>query len=285
MKVIATVAEIRAAVAEARARQSVIGLVPTMGSFHEGHLSLMRRARSECGQVVVSLFVNPAQFGPNEDFSRYPRDPERDAALARTEDVDFLFTPSVAEIYPPGFVTYVEVERLGERLCGRARPGHFRGVATVVTKLFTIVRPDRAYFGRKDYQQFRIVERLAADLDLGVTIVPMPIVREPDGVALSSRNQYLSPQERTAARALRWALVEAEAAFARGERDPAALQEGVAARIRAEPAARLEYAELVDAETLAAVTVLSRPALLAVAAFFGATRLIDNTVLGESGLP
>jgi pantoate--beta-alanine ligase len=281
MRTVATVEELRAVVRAARAGEVVIGLVPTMGAFHEGHLSLMCRARAECGLVVVSLFVNPTQFGPNEDLSRYPRDPERDAALARAEGVDVLFTPSVAEVYRPGFATYVEVERLGDRLCGRARPGHFRGVATVVTKLLHMAQPDRAYFGRKDFQQLRIIQRMVADLDLPISIVPMPIVREPDGLAMSSRNRYLSPQERAAALVLQQSLRAAEAAYAAGERDAAALQEQTAARIRDEPAARLDYAEIVDAETLEPVARLERPALLAVAAYFGRTRLIDNTVIGE----
>jgi pantoate--beta-alanine ligase len=279
--VVATVREVRAVVAEARKAGELVGLVPTMGAFHEGHLSLMRRARAECGLVVASLFVNPAQFGPAEDLSRYPRDLPRDTALAESVGVDVLFTPAVEEVYPPGFATHVEVGGLGEGLCGRTRPGHFRGVATVVTKLFQMVQPDRAYFGRKDFQQLRIIERLAADLDFAVTIVPLPIVREPDGVAMSSRNTYLAPKEREAARVLHAALLSAQADYARGERDAEALRRQVAERIQAESAARLEYAEVVDAATLQPITSLERPALVAVAARFGPTRLIDNTLLGE----
>jgi pantoate--beta-alanine ligase len=282
MRQLTTVAEVRSTVAAARAAGKVVGLVPTMGAFHEGHLSLMRQARLDCGLVVVSLFVNPRQFGPSEDFARYPRDLARDAEQAAATGVDVLFTPPVEEVYPPGFSTHVEVERLGEVLCGRSRPGHFRGVATVVAKLLNMVRPDRVYFGRKDYQQLRLIQRMVTDLNLDVTVVPMPIVREPDGVAMSSRNQLLSPPERQAARVLRQALVQAEAAFARGERDAGAIRERVDTRIRAEPQARLDYAELVDAVTLEPVALLERPALLAVAAYFGPTRLIDNTVLSEN---
>jgi pantoate--beta-alanine ligase len=253
-----------------------------MGAFHEGHLSLMRRARAECGFTVVSLFVNPTQFGPSEDLSRYPRDLGRDSALARGEGVDALFTPAVEEIYPPGFATYVEVERLGTGLCGRSRPHHFRGVATVVTKLLQIVQPNRAYFGRKDFQQLRLVQQLVSDLNIPTAIVPVPIVREPDGVAMSSRNAYLSPEQRVAARVLRRALLEAEAACAAGERDAATIQRRAQELVRAEPAAGLDYAEIVDAVSLEPVVTLERPALLALAAFFGPTRLIDNTVLGET---
>jgi pantoate--beta-alanine ligase len=285
MKRVTSIAEARAAVAQSRADGRLVGLVPTMGAFHEGHLSLMRRARADCGHVAVSLFVNPIQFGPQEDLTRYPRDPDRDAMLAHEVGVDLLFEPGVDEMYPTGFATFVEVERLSGHLCGRSRPGHFRGVATVVTKLFSIIAPDRAYFGRKDYQQLRIIERLTSDLSLPVVVVSMPIVREADGVAMSSRNRYLSPEERVAARVLHESLSAANAEFARGERDGRAIAGRTEARIRAEPRARLEYAEVVDAGTLEPIAEIRQAALLAVAAHFGTTRLIDSTLLGVGEPP
>ncbi len=259
---------------------AMVGLVPTMGAFHGGHLSLMRRARADADRVVVSLFVNPAQFGPGEDLNRYPRDPARDAALARSEGVDILFAPPVEAIYPPGFQTWVEVDELARPLCGAARPGHFRGVATVVTKLLQIVRPHRAYFGEKDYQQLKIVQRLVADLDMPVAIVPCPIVREPDGVALSSRNRRLTPEGRTAARALPESLSAATALFAASERAGPVLRAASLARLNAEPLVRVDYVEVVDAETLANLEQVDRPARLCVAALVGDVRLIDNAHLG-----
>jgi pantoate--beta-alanine ligase len=282
IEVAITVAEVRRRVAAARRAGQAVGFVPTMGAFHEGHLSLIRRARSDGGLVVVSLFVNPTQFGQGEDFERYPRDPERDSSLAAEAGADVLFAPEVAEVYPDGFATYVHVGGLSEILEGAVRPGHFRGVATVVSKLFQMVGPDRAYFGQKDFQQLRVVERMTRDLNMPVTIVPMPIVREPDGLAMSSRNAYLSPEERRAATVLARALREAEQSVAAGERDPSALSERAGATIRAEPLAQLDYAAVVDAETLAPIMGLDRPAVLLVAARFGRTRLIDNVVLASA---
>lgn len=283
MKIVETIDEVRKAVALARRDGCEVGLVPTMGALHEGHLSLVRRARGDGGLVVVSVFVNPTQFGPGEDYDRYPRDLDRDAALAADAGADLLFAPSVETIYPPGFGTFVTVEGLDAILEGAARPGHFRGVATVVAKLFAIVLPDRAYFGQKDFQQLRLVEQMTRDLNLPVTIVPMPIVREPDGLAMSSRNVYLSPEERRQATVLRRALKEAEAAVAAGVRDPKALAEQAAVTIRSAPLATLDYAVVVDAQTLAPLKQLDRPAVMLLAAHFGATRLIDNTILRPAG--
>jgi pantoate--beta-alanine ligase len=285
IEVVTTIRDVRERVGAARRGGRAVGLVPTMGALHEGHLSLVRRARADGGLVVVSLFVNPTQFGRGEDFDRYPRDRERDTALAGDAGADLLFAPDVAEVYPAGFATSVEVAGLSEILEGAVRPGHFRGVTTVVAKLYQMVAPDRAYFGQKDFQQLRVVERMTRDLNMPVTIVPMPTVREPDGLAISSRNAYLSPEERRAAPVLFRALREAERSVAAGERDPAAVGEQAAAAIGAEPLARLDYAAVVDAESLAPLVRLDRPAVLLVAARFGRTRLIDNVVLGPERGP
>jgi pantoate--beta-alanine ligase len=248
-----------------------IGLVPTMGALHAGHMSLVEAARRENEVVVVSIFVNPLQFGPGEDFRRYPRDPERDARLLAAAEVDAIYRPSTETMYARGATTRVHVGGVSEPLEGKARPGHFEGVATVVTKLFAAVEPDRAYFGQKDAQQVAVVTRLAADLDLGVEIRVGPIVREPDGLALSSRNVYLSAPERKAATSLSAALREADAAYAGGERDPERLRAILHARLEAEPMVEIDYAEVVDPATF------RKPGTLAViAAWIGATRLIDN---------
>jgi pantoate--beta-alanine ligase len=279
VKVVRTVAELRAKLAPERRAGRRVGLVPTMGFFHEGHLSLMRRARAENDVVVVSLFVNPAQFGPNEDFDAYPRDEQRDAALARNEGVDLLFAPPVEEVYPAGFATHVDVELLSDDLCGAHRPGHFRGVTTVVAKLFNMVQPDVAYFGQKDAQQAIVIRRMARDLDFPVDVVVCPTVREPDGLAMSSRNVYLSTEERERALGLSRALRAAEGAVAAGTRDAAA----VLAAARAELDARgvePEYLELRSAEDLLPVESVNGSTLLAVAARVGRARLIDNTLLG-----
>src|SRR5438132_1737706 len=248
-----------------------IGLVPTMGALHAGHLSLVDAARRENEIVVVSIFVNPIQFGPNEDFERYPRDPERDAVLLGEAGVDAIYEPPIAAMYPPGASTRVRVGGVAEPLEGKARPGHFEGVATVVTKLFAAVQPDRAYFGQKDAQQVAVVSRLARDLDLGVDIRVAPIVREPDGLALSSRNVYLDAAEREAATVLSKALREAAAAYATGERDPDRLRVLMLARLGSEPLVEVEYAEVVDPATF------QKPGSLAVMAVrIGKTRIIDN---------
>ena len=253
-----------------------IGLVPTMGALHAGHLSLIEQARSENAIVVVSVFVNPIQFGPGEDFERYPRDPARDAGLMARAGVDAVYQPPVAVMYPPGSSTRVHAGGIGDPLEGAARPGHFEGVATVVSKLFTGVEPDRAYFGQKDAQQVAVIKRLAADLDFPVEIRVCPTVREPDGLALSSRNAYLSPAERQAAAALSAALRLAAEAFASGERSPERLQGVLRARLEAEPRARIEYAEVVDPATFRS------PGTLAVLSVrIGSTRLIDNHDLSK----
>ncbi|MGQ9778496.1 MAG: pantoate--beta-alanine ligase [Bacillota bacterium] len=279
MKLVKTVAEVRTAVGEARRRGESIGFVPTMGYLHEGHLALVRRARAENGFVVVSIFVNPTQFGPHEDFARYPRDLPRDLELCHGAGVDLVFAPEAAEMYPPGFQTYVEVEELSRGLCGASRPGHFRGVATVVTKLFNIVGPDRAYFGEKDAQQLRVIKRLVADLNFPLEIVAVPTVREPDGLAMSSRNTYLSPQERQAALVLYRALSLAADLFTRGERRVGEILARMRELIAAEPLARIDYVAIVDDETLAPLEEIDRPVLVALAVFIGQTRLIDNIVL------
>jgi pantoate--beta-alanine ligase len=247
-----------------------------MGALHRGHLSLIERARAECGAVVVSIYVNPLQFGPGEDFRAYPRDPEKDAAMARTAGCDALFIPPDEEVHPPGHRTFVEVQGMQDVLCGRSRPGHFRGVATVVAKLFAIVRPDAAYFGEKDAQQVRILRRMERDLKMGVEIVSCPIVREEDGLALSSRNAYLTLAERRAAPVLYRALRAAADRARAGETDAARLVALVRDTISSEPLARLDYAEAVDGETLEPATAAVPGTLLAVAAWFGHARLIDN---------
>jgi pantoate--beta-alanine ligase len=280
-----TVAELRAALAESRRRERRIGLVPTMGAFHGGHLSLMRRARAECDVVVVSLFVNPRQFGPAEDFGGYPRDIERDARLAAAEGVDLLFAPPAEEVYPPGFDTTVAVGALAEPLEGAHRgAGHFHGVTTVVTKLLNMVAPDVAYFGQKDAQQALVVRRLVRDLDLPVEIAVSPTVREPDGLAMSSRNAYLEPPDRERAVALSRALRAAQRAVADGERSSAAVL--AAARDAMEHfGVEPEYLALVDPESLAPLERLDGAALVAVAARVGPARLIDNALIAANGRP
>jgi pantoate--beta-alanine ligase len=268
--------------AEARAQSSAgrtIGLVPTMGALHEGHLSLVRECRRSVAVTVVSIFVNPLQFGPGEDFRVYPRNVEQDAALLEKEGVDVLFLPGAAEMYPAGFQTTVEVERLQEHLCGASRPGHFKGVATVVLKLLNIVRPGIAFFGQKDAQQAVVVQRMVADLNLDVTIRVMPTVRESDGLAMSSRNAYLSVAERQAAAVLSRSLAEARRAFEGGERRAAAVTARVRDIIAAEPQARIDYVEVVGWPDLGRVDIIDRDALVALAVTIGRTRLIDNTIL------
>jgi len=281
-EIVKTVAEVRERVARARAEERSVGFVPTMGALHEGHLSLMRQARADCRYVVISIFVNPTQFPPGEDLERYPRDLRADVRRASEAGVDLVFAPEVDEIYPPGDCTFVEVTgTLVEGMCAPHRPGHFRGVTTVCAKLFSIVAADRAYFGEKDYQQLQIIKRMVRDLRLALEIVPMPTVREPDGLAMSSRNAYLSPEERRAAGVLYRALMKAKEQFEGRERKAAALVEVVTKTVATEPLARLQYAEARDAETLAAVRLIEGPVVLAVVAFVGKTRLIDNVVLGR----
>jgi len=256
-----------------------IGLVPTMGALHEGHLSLVRAARSQCDLVVVSIFVNPTQFGPNEDFAKYPRMFERDCALLEKEGVGVVFAPSIGEMYPSGAVTYVTVEGMSDKLCGRSRPGHFRGVTTVVSKLFHIVEPDLAFFGQKDAAQVAIIKRMVRDLNMPVEIVVCPIVREPDGLAMSSRNAYLTPEQRKSALVLSRALRRVQQVFDQGERNAAKLIETGKQVMAEEASVRQDYLEIVDPETLEGVAVVSAKSLVAVAAFAGNTRLIDNVCL------
>ncbi|RLA78036.1 MAG: pantoate--beta-alanine ligase [Deltaproteobacteria bacterium] len=258
-----------------------IAFVPTMGYFHEGHLSLMREGRRLGDVLVVSIFVNPTQFGPSEDYERYPRDLERDLRLAEEVGVDVVFAPQASEMYPEGFQTYVEVTELQKHLCGRFRPGHFRGVATVVAKLFNIVKPHVAIFGRKDYQQLLIIRRMVEDLNMDVEVVGMPTVREPDGLAASSRNTYLRPEERQAALALYRSLKRAEELFAEGRRNPSDILREVHSVLDKEPLLQVEYVELCHPETLQPLEGEFQKGLLAIAARVGSTRLIDNIVLGE----
>jgi pantoate--beta-alanine ligase len=283
MKTISTVAEMRAA-RDAMSPPGRIGLVPTMGFLHEGHLSLVRRSKRDCDHTIVSIFVNPTQFGPNEDFERYPRDEARDLELLANEGVDAVFMPSVDEMYPPGFADWVEVHGpVVERLEGEHRPGHFRGVTTIVARLFRIIRPDRAYFGQKDAQQLRVIRSMTADLALPVDVIGLPTVRESDGLAMSSRNVYLSPGDRRSALVLSRSLRRAEDLVRAGETDAAALRREVESLIRAEPAVSLEYISLSDEISLEELSSIDRPALLLLAARVGATRLIDNTVLIPPG--
>lgn len=279
MRTVRTVAEVRAAVRDARARGASVGLVPTMGALHEGHLSLIRRARAENDLVVMSLFVNPTQFGPNEDLAAYPRDEARDAELAREAGADLLFAPPVSEVYPDGFSTTIHVAGVTEVLDGAHRgASHFDGVATVVTKLFQMVAPDAAYFGQKDAQQVLVIQRLVRDLDMPVRIVPCPIVREPDGLAMSSRNVYLDPAARARATALNRALVAAEAAVAAG-RTGAGDVVGAARAVLADAGISPEYLELRSPDDLSELSRVDGPSLLAVAARVGTARLIDNRIL------
>ena len=261
-----------------------VGFVPTMGYLHEGHLSLIRRARSENDVVVVSIFVNPTQFGPNEDFDRYPRDLRRDEELCKREGVDFIFYPSVEEMYPEGFSTFVEVEKLTENLCGKSRPGHFRGVATVVIKLLNIVHPTRAYFGEKDFQQLQVIKRLVRDLNIPVEIVGCPIVREEDGLAMSSRNVYLNKEERKSALSLYQGLRLAKELFERGERNPSVIRKTVEEFILSHPKTKIDYVEIVSPEDLKPVKEVKEGDVIALAVFVGKTRLIDNYVFGREKL-
>ena len=266
-----------------REQDRTIGLVPTMGALHEGHLSLVREARRMCDIVVVSVFVNPTQFAPGEDFEKYPRDLTKDTALLTDYNVDYIFAPTADEIYPKGFATYVNVEGLSEQLEGGSRPGHFRGVATIVTILLNTVRPDFAFFGQKDAQQALIIRRLVKDLAFDTEIVLLPTVREDSGLAISSRNLYLNSDEQQAASVIHQALMRAKTAYKEGERSPGRLEILVRSTIELEPRARVDYVNVVDAETLEHLDKLDdRTILIAVAAYIGKTRLIDNTILNKT---
>lgn len=279
MRIVHTIAETREIIAQAKSLGKSVGLVPTMGYFHEGHLSLMRKAREENDFVVASIFVNPIQFGPSEDLEKYPRNMARDSQLAEGAGVDFIFNPAVDEMYPKGYNTYVDVEKITEGLCGARRPGHFRGVATVVLKLFNIIQPNSAYFGQKDFQQLKVIERMVTDLNLQIRIVPMPIVREADGLAMSSRNTYLSADERQAALILSKSLRAAEEMIHEGHTAPEEITTTIREFIGSEPLARIEYIKVLDPDTLVTLPTNWKNALLALAVKIGNTRLIDNTIL------
>jgi len=283
METIRTISWMKEKAGEARQEQRVIGLVPTMGALHAGHLALVERARKECSRVYVSIFLNPTQFGPNEDLSKYPRPLEVDLEKLTNAKADGLFLPSAEEIYPAGFSTYVHVEGISERLEGKSRPGHFRGVATVVLKLFEVVQPQYAYFGRKDAQQVRIIQKMVRDLNLDVQLVVCPTVREADGLALSSRNAYLGAEERKASTVLYRALQAARKELAAGVRDALQLQQTMRKVLASEPRAHADYAEIVDAETFEPVVRVSRRCYALLAVSIGKTRLIDNMLIAPAG--
>ncbi len=279
MKICATISETRAACRQARANRQRLGLVPTMGALHEGHISLVRAAAAQCDAVAVSIFVNPIQFGPAEDLSKYPRPFDRDCRLLEKEGVEILFAPPVEEIYPDSAVTWVLVEGLSEKLDGRSRPGHFRGVSTIVSKLFHIIEPEAAFFGQKDAAQLAVIRRMVHDLNFPVEIVACPIVREPDGLAMSSRNAYLNREERARALVLQRSLQSAQQEFQAGEREAASLISAGKEVFARELQVILDYFEIVDPDTLDPVERISRRSLVAVAAYIGSTRLIDNVLL------
>jgi pantoate--beta-alanine ligase len=280
MEIIRTISWMKETVQQARAENHVIGFVPTMGALHEGHISLIRHARTKCSRVYASIFLNPTQFAANEDLSKYPRTFDADVEKLTGAGVDVLFAPDAKEIYPPGFRTYVNVESLSEKLEGKSRPGHFRGVVTVVLKLFEIVQPHFAFFGRKDAQQVRILLQMAHDLNLNTELVVCPIVREADGLALSSRNTYLNSEERRAATILFRALSEAQREIAAGTRDALQLQTAIRKTLSGEPLARLDYAEIVEAEAFEPVMkIAARPVYILLAVYVGKTRLIDNLLI------
>jgi pantoate--beta-alanine ligase len=276
MQVVGPILEIRAL---RQQLSGTVGFVPTMGYLHEGHLALVKQARIENSAVIVSIYVNPAQFGPREDFDAYPRELNRDLKLLREEGVDIVFVPSDEEMYPPEFSSWVDVEKITERLEGASRPGHFRGVATVVAKLFNIVQPNKAYFGQKDAQQAAVIKRMVADLNMGIEIVVVPTVRESDGLAMSSRNIYLSPGERQAATILFEALTLARQLRQGGEKDAEKIRRQMTSFIQKEPLARIDYVSIADAETLEELNLIDRPALASLAVGIGKTRLIDNMLL------
>ena len=281
MQVITQISKLKQVVHAAKANGNTVGLVPTMGYLHEGHLTLMRQARAEQGLVIATLFVNPLQFGPQEDYADYPRDLERDCKLAESTGIDVLFAPSVDEMYPAGggiILTYVDVNEITTTLCGASRPGHFRGVATVVSKLFNISEADVAYFGQKDAQQVAVIRRMVEDLNMNVKIVAVPIVREADGLAMSSRNKYLDPGQRQAALVLSRSLDKARNLLTTGVRDSAEILAAMRGMIESEPLAKVDYIEIVDSLTLKSVDMIESPVLLALAVRFGKTRLIDNMI-------
>ncbi len=279
MQIVRTIAEARTALRALRRQDQTIGFVPTMGALHDGHLSLVRVAREQCDAVAVSIFVNPTQFGPNEHFSKYPRTFDADCKLLETENVELLFAPTAEEMYPSGASTFVTVEEIGDRLDGASRPGHFRGVATIVAKLFHIIGPDKAFFGQKDAAQVAVLRRMLRDLNFPLELIACPTVREPDGLALSSRNRYLSPAERAQALALSRTLFETQRRITAGTFAAQTLIENAMASLAAEPHLRVDYFRIVDPDTLVDVDDVRQGALIAVAALVGSTRLIDNILV------
>ncbi|MFZ3172551.1 MAG: pantoate--beta-alanine ligase [Carboxydocellales bacterium] len=279
MQILKMVAEVKAYIRGVKAVGKSVGFVPTMGYLHEGHLTLMREAKANCDVVIVSIFINPLQFGVGEDFEEYPRDLTRDAELCQSVGIGAIFAPAVAEMYPKGYHTFVDMEELPNHLCGLARPGHFRGVSTVVSKLFNIVQPDKAFFGQKDAQQALIIKRLAADLNMNLEIVIVPIVREEDGLAMSSRNVYLTPEERQAAPVLYQSLQQAKAAIEAGETKGEAIRNLMINSIQQQKLAKIDYVEVVSRSSLEGLDRLEGEVLIAVAVCFGKTRLIDNIML------
>ncbi len=278
MMIVSTLEELRSA---RPLLDGSVGLVPTMGYLHEGHLSLVRRAKAECRYAAVSIFINPIQFGPSEDLSNYPRDLERDLHLLESEDADLVWTPAPEDIYPSGFQTWVEVQEMTRPLEGAQRPGHFRGVTTIVAKLFNAVLPAKAYFGQKDAQQAAVIRQMTRDLNFPIEIVVCPIVREPDGLALSSRNVYLDPEQRKAATVLYRALNTAKSAYDKGEREAGKLREIMKDTLASEPLARMQYVSCADYDTLQELEMVAGKSLLSMAVFMGKMRLIDNVVLGD----
>jgi len=279
METITKIEEMKAVVKGLKSQGKTIGFVPTMGFLHEGHLSLVRESRKRTDSTVVSIFVNPLQFGPKEDLKDYPRDIKRDSSLLEKERVDYIFYPDAKEMYPEGYKTYVEVRDLRDKLCGRSRPGHFRGVCTAVLKLFNILSPDISFFGQKDAQQAIILKRMVKDLNLGVKIEVLPILRDEDSLALSSRNIYLNPEERKAALVLNKSLKEAEMLIEKGEKKSAFIIQKIREIIEKEPLAKIDYVEIVDLDELAPLKEIEKEALIALAVFIGKTRLIDNTIV------
>lgn len=279
MQVIKKIKEMQAYSDEARARGKIIGFVPTMGYLHEGHLSLVRAAKKDCDVVIVSIFVNPTQFGPNEDFNDYPRDFEHDSALLEKEKADILFYPSVDEMYPEEQLTLVKIDKIAEHLCGISRPTHFHGVATVVSKLFNIAKPHKAYFGQKDYQQCLVIKKMAKDLDFDIDIVTCPTVREKDGIAMSSRNKYLSPEERKSALSLDKSLVMAKKMIENGENDIEKIKRHIKEMIEKEKSAKIDYIEILNSKNLEKIKKIKGNVIVALAVFIGKTRLIDNMLI------
>ena len=283
MKIVTKIIDVKKELKEVRSQGKTIGFVPTMGFLHEGHLSLVRESLQSTDVTVVSIFINPAQFGPKEDFKEYPRDLERDSELLEKEGVDYLFVPDKKEIYPEGYETYIEVLNLQDKLCGRSRPGHFRGVNTVVLKLFNIICPDISFFGQKDAQQAVILKRMVQDLDLDVRIEVLPIIREKDGLALSSRNACLGQEERKAALVLSKSLKEAQSMIEKGERDSVEIVNRMREMINNEPLVKIDYIEIVDMVKLNPIARMEKEVLVALAAYIGRGRLIDNTILRVEG--